>query len=246
MVSSLFFWQKLSSFTVLWWQSEIVTFANCFSRLHSVITWNISNYWRISCKGSILRTSSWNKEAFAGRTFSYWMIIRHLFSCRELQKLQAQIKRKLVHTISNAKKALFILFSSLALWSDILKVIISEIPEIYSLRISQVIIADFLWIIIIDSFRKVFKSVADDWSSLKGKSIKECVHGYLHLAQAIPLYGSKLFKAQVITYSTSRFHWPGETRKKIDPNVIPGGKKCLEISFPSEKYISSPLGKIRI
>ncbi|XP_066913817.1 pleckstrin homology domain-containing family H member 1-like isoform X2 [Clytia hemisphaerica] len=44
--------------------------------------------------------------------------------------------------------------------------------------------------------RKVFKSVADDWSALKGKSIKECVHGYLHLAQAIPLYGSKLFKAQ--------------------------------------------------
>lgn len=45
--------------------------------------------------------------------------------------------------------------------------------------------------------RKVFKSVADDWSSLKSKSVKECVHAYLHLAHAVPLFGSRLFKAQV-------------------------------------------------
>lgn len=51
--------------------------------------------------------------------------------------------------------------------------------------------------VIFFSQRKVFKSVADDWSSLKSKSVKECVHAYLHLAQAVPLFGSRLFKAQV-------------------------------------------------
>jgi len=46
----------------------------------------------------------------------------------------------------------------------------------------------------------MFKCVADDWSSIKGKAIKECVHAYLHIAQSIPLYGCKLFKTQVFNF----------------------------------------------
>jgi len=44
--------------------------------------------------------------------------------------------------------------------------------------------------------RKVFKSVADFWSSLKGRTLKECVATYISIATTFKFYGCKMFKAQ--------------------------------------------------
>ena len=44
---------------------------------------------------------------------------------------------------------------------------------------------------------KMYKSIADSWSDLRGKNIDDCVNSYLGIVRSFPLFGSKLFEAKV-------------------------------------------------
>ncbi|XP_057315067.1 pleckstrin homology domain-containing family H member 2-like [Hydractinia symbiolongicarpus] len=57
--------------------------------------------------------------------------------------------------------------------------------------------------------KKIFKDVADAWSSLKGRLLKDCVHSYISIAQTIPFYGCKLFKAQ------EKFHQQTDEKENV-------------------------------
>jgi len=46
------------------------------------------------------------------------------------------------------------------------------------------------------SKRKMYKSIADSWSDLRGKSIDECVSSYLGIVRSFPLFGSRIFEAK--------------------------------------------------
>ena len=43
----------------------------------------------------------------------------------------------------------------------------------------------------------MYKSIADSWSDLRGKSIDDCVSSYLGIVRSFPLFGARLFEAKV-------------------------------------------------
>ncbi|XP_065062028.1 pleckstrin homology domain-containing family H member 2-like [Rhopilema esculentum] len=54
------------------------------------------------------------------------------------------------------------------------------------------------------SKRKMYKSISDSWSDLRGKSIDDCVNSYLGIVRSFHLFGSKLFEAKERLFSVKR------------------------------------------